>query len=151
MAAAGELLEWALVHGNKYGTPWAGVRSALAAGKNVLLDIDVQGARQIRDRFPEAVLVFILPPSAGELVRRLTGRGTEADEARRTRLVNSRAELPAVEAFDYVVVNDSFERAVATLEAIVCAERHRYVRAGDLTAELQRLDREIDIELQRSE
>ena len=139
LIAAGELLEWAAVHDRKYGTPRKGVEAALARGAHVVLDIDYQGARQVRRAFPDAVLVFVLPPSAAELRRRLTGRASEdaAQVVRRVR--TARDELAALDEFDYVVVNDDFEQALATLEAIVDAERHRLTRALDLderTAEL---------------
>ena len=147
MIAAGELVEWAEVHGHRYGTPARGIARAMASGKTVVLDIDIQGARSIRRAYPEAVLIFIVPPSGAELVRRLTGRGTEAETERRRRLHNARVELHAAGEFDFVVVNDDFERAVAGLQAILAAERKRYARLVDPEAQLQRIDREVaDIE-----
>ena len=143
MLAAGELVEWAEVHGHRYGTPAHGIAAALARDELVVLDIDVQGARQIRRSFPEAVLIFILPPSGDELVRRLRGRGSELPEERRRRLRNARAELHAAGDFDYVVVNDDFEGAVGALQAILAAERRRYVRLVDPEAQLERIDREV--------
>lgn len=151
MVAAGELLESALVHGHYYGTPAGGVAAAVARGQVVVLDIDVQGARQIRTRFPEAVLVFIVPPTGAELVRRLRGRGSEGDAERSRRLRNSRAELHAASEFDYIVVNDELERAVGALEAIVQAERLRYQRLIDPGAELERIDSEVADIVDRSE
>ena len=150
MIAAGELVEWATVHDRRYGTPKQTVKESLRAGNVVVLDIDVQGARQIRERFEDAVLVFILPPSAGELERRLTGRGTERRDSMEVRLRNARGELATAPGFDYVVVNDDFERAVATLESIVAAERHRVSHLKNLDTDLQRLDREIAAILERS-
>lgn len=144
MIEAGELLEWAVVHGHRYGTPRQGVEDALRADRIVLLDIDVQGARQVRRAFTDAVLVFVLPPSAGELVRRLTGRGSEPDEEVSNRLRVARQELPAAAEFDYVIVNDDFERAVQALEAIVLAERHRVRRAECLAGTLEALDVELE-------
>lgn len=143
MAEAGELAEWAEVHGRHYGTPREGVAQALARGRVVVLDIDVQGARQVRGVFPEAVLVFILPPSAAELARRLSNRGSEDDVERRRRLGNARAELQGADEFDYVVVNDDFDTALGALDAIVAAERHRASRAADLPGTLHGLDREL--------
>jgi len=143
MLAAGELLEWAEVHGHRYGTPARGVAAALQRGEIVVLDIDIQGARQIRRAFPDAVLIFILPPSGDELVRRLRGRGSEAPAERRRRLGNARAELHAAGEFDYVVVNDDFEGAVGALQAILAAERRRYDRLVEPDAQLERLDREV--------
>jgi guanylate kinase len=119
MAAQGELLEWAEVHGNLYGTPLANVQQAQARGQHLLLDIDVQGARQIRAALPEAVMVFVLPPSGRVLVERLAGRGTEAPGVREQRLRNAEDEIRAATGFDHVVVNDELERAVAELEAVL--------------------------------
>jgi guanylate kinase len=152
MVESGELLEWAWVHGRRYGTPERGVRAALAGGKTVMLDIDVQGALQMRARVPEAVLIFVLPPSADELLRRLSGRGSEPEQERVERMRNARAELASVEGFDYVVVNDDFESALSVLEAILTAERHRADRArGRITDELDRLQRGISSYIERNE
>ncbi len=151
MVAAGELVEWAEVHGHFYGTPARGIAAGVERGQIVVLDIDVQGARQIRARFPEAVLIFIAPPSGAELVRRLRGRNSEGDAERLRRLRNSRAELHAAAEFDYIVVNDELERAVGSLEAIVRAERLRYDRLVDPRAELERIDREVADIVDRSE
>jgi guanylate kinase len=140
----GELLEWANVHSNRYGTLRDGVRTALDAGDCVVLDIDVQGARRVRDLFPDAVLVFVLPPSTAELERRLDGRGTERAEEREVRLRSALMELGAVAEFDYIVVNDDFESAVRALEGIVEAERHRrtrYVALGERVTQLERMIR----------
>jgi guanylate kinase len=143
MTAAGELLEWAVVHGRRYGTPAREIARALDRGRIVVLDIDVQGARQVRAAFPGAVLVFVLPPTAAELARRLTGRGSEADEQMRVRLATALAEVGAAAEFDYVVVNDDFERALAALEAIVTAERQRTGRADKLGAAIADLTADI--------
>lgn len=151
MVAAGELVEWAEVHGHFYGTPARGVAAAIDRGQIVVLDIDVQGARQIRARFPDSVLIFIVPPSGAELVRRLQGRGSEGDAERNRRLRNSRAELHAASEFDYIVVNDELERAVGALEAIVQAERLRYARLIDPRTELERIDSEVAAIVDRSE
>jgi guanylate kinase len=144
MIDAGELLEWAVVHGRRYGTPKAAVRQAVTEGRTVVLDIDVQGARQIRGSFPDAVLVFILPPSAAELNRRLAGRGSEGWAQRITRLRTARAELGAASEFDYVVINDDFERALAALESIIRAERHRTARSDGLRDAITSLECELD-------
>ena len=137
MIAAGELVEWATVHGKRYGTPWHAVRSGLAAGNTVVLDIDIQGARNVRAAFPDAVLVFILPPDAAELKRRLAGRNSESVEDLRRRLGNALGELDACVEFDYVVVNDQFERALQLLGAIFHAERHAVPRAQDLASRVR--------------
>jgi guanylate kinase len=119
MIEAGELIEWAQVHGSFYGTPLGNVRDARARGQFLLLDIDVQGARQIRDRVPQAVHVFVLPPSGQVLVQRLTGRGSE-DEARvQRRLRNALEEIRTAGEFDHVVVNDDLQAAVADVGAIL--------------------------------
>lgn len=119
MIEAGELMEWAHVHGSFYGTPLRNVHQARARGQFLLLDIDVQGARQIRDKVPDAVLVFILPPSGEALVARLTGRGSE-DEARvQRRLRNALDEIRGALEFDHVVVNDDLDEAVRDVERVL--------------------------------
>lgn len=143
MIEQGALIEWAEVHGHRYGTQRAAVTESLARGGTVVLDIDIQGARQIRSAFPNAVLVFILPPSGAELDRRLATRGTESKAQRMRRIRAARDELPAVREFDYVVVNDDFEQAVAALAGIVSAERSRVRRKTELNRELERLDAEL--------
>ena len=132
MIAADELVEWASVHGRRYGTPWSAIRDGLDGGRTVVLDIDIQGARNVRSSFEDAVLVFVLPPNAAELRRRLAGRNTEGVEDLRRRLRNALNELDAVAEFDYVVVNDDFERALQALEAIFHAERQSVARVKDL-------------------
>jgi guanylate kinase len=112
MIAEGEFLEWATVHNqSRYGTPRSPVREAMNAGKSVLLEIDIQGARQVRASMPEAVLVFLLPPTWEELVRRLIGRGTESAEEQARRLATAKIELAAQNEFDYRVVNSKVEDA----------------------------------------
>jgi len=116
MVAGGELLEWALVHGrNRYGTPRAPVERHLAAGLPALLEIDLQGARQVRQTMPGALFVFLTPPSWAELERRLVGRGTEDAEERERRLSTARIELAAEPEFDVVIVNDDVRRATDEL------------------------------------
>ena len=116
MVAGGELLEWAVVHGRaRYGTPRAPVERTLESGRPALLEIDLQGARQVRGTMPEARFVFLSPPSWDELVRRLVGRGTEDEEERAARLETARTELAAVEEFDVTVVNDDIRRAAEEL------------------------------------
>ena len=127
MRDGGELLEWALVHGNHYGTPRLQVREALAKGRDVFLKIDVQGAAQVRRAVPGAVLIFLAPPSIDELVERLTTRGTETDGERTLRLHNAQRELAEVANFDYVVINQHgrVEETVDQIIAIIVAEHHR--------------------------
>lgn len=155
LVAEGMLAEWAVVHGERYGTLRREVVRALERGLVVVLDIDVQGARQIRESFPDAAHVFVLPPSGRELSRRLEGRGSEREAERRRRLLTARGELAAADEFDYVLVNDELETAVAMLEAIVAGERQRVKRVfgveGGLQSVLQRLDRELVEILERSE
>ena len=116
MAAAGELLEWAVVHGRaKYGTPRGPVEAALAAGRPALLEIDLQGARQVRSTMPEAQFVFLAPPSPEELERRLVGRGTDDPETIRRRLEHAREEMAAQPDFDVTIVNHFVEQAADEL------------------------------------
>lgn len=120
MVKRGELLEWAVVHGrNRYGTPRAAVEERLEAGVPVLLEIDLQGARQVRATMPQARFVFLAPPSWEELVHRLVGRGTEGPEERERRLATARVELAAVREFDHVIVNDDVHRAADELVSLM--------------------------------
>ncbi|CAN5847156.1 guanylate kinase [soil metagenome] len=119
MVAAEELLEWAVVHGtHRYGTPRPPVEQALAAGHKALLEIDLQGARQVRAAMPGARFVFLAPPSWDELVRRLAGRGTEPAAERERRLATARAEMAAEQEFDVTVVNADVRQAAADLVAL---------------------------------
>jgi guanylate kinase len=121
LIARGGLLEWATVHGvHRYGTPRAPVLQAIAEGRPALLEIDLQGARQVRDSWPDAQFVFLVPPSWEELERRLVGRGTESAAQRERRLETARAEMAAQAEFDHVVVNAEIGQAVKGLVALVC-------------------------------
>ena len=123
MIAEQELLEWAVVHkAARYGTPRKPVEEALAAGRRALLEIDLQGARQVREQLPEALFVFLMPPSWDELVRRLVGRGTESEEERERRLETARDELAAEAEFDVTIVNHEVHAAAEELVALVCSE-----------------------------
>jgi guanylate kinase len=124
----GEFLEWASVHGNFYGTSLKVVERELAAGRDIVLEIDVQGAASVRRIGMEAVSVFIIPPSFEILRRRLTGRQSENSETLALRLQNSRGEVEHYREFDYVVLNDDVDRAATQLASIVYAERARRVR-----------------------
>jgi len=115
----GEFAEWARVHGDLYGTPRSSLLEAGRGGRHVVLDIDVQGAMQIREAVPEALLLFILPPSVDVLLQRLAGRGTEGEEALRRRMGTAVQELRAAEAFDFFVVNDDLDRAVEEIRDLV--------------------------------
>ena len=120
LVAGGEMLEWAVVHWrHRYGTPRPPVERALAEGRPALLEIDLQGARQVRAAMPEALFVFLAPPSWEELVRRLVGRGTEDEQERERRLATARVELAAESEFDVTVVNDDLEQAAARLVALM--------------------------------
>ncbi|MCF3100896.1 guanylate kinase [Streptomyces roseoverticillatus] len=119
LIANGELLEWAEFAGNRYGTPRQAVLDRLEAGEPVLLEIDLQGARQVRETMPEAQLVFLAPPSWDELVRRLTGRGTESPEVIERRLAAAKVELAAESEFDVTLVNTSVEDVARELLALL--------------------------------
>ncbi|MCL3778159.1 MULTISPECIES: guanylate kinase [unclassified Actinomyces] len=120
LVAEGQMLEWALVHGCcRYGTPRGPVQAELDADRPVLLEIDLDGARQVRRTLPEALLVFLAPPSWDELVNRLVGRGTEDEAERERRLLTARTEMAAVGEFDHVVVNDTVARATDELEGLL--------------------------------
>jgi guanylate kinase len=128
MAAAGEFLEHAQVFDNLYGTAERSVRDLLEDDFDVVLEIDWQGARQVRARFPEAVSVFVVPPSVEALRQRLGGRGQDSPEVIERRMRDARSELSHFAEYDYMVVNDLFEVALADLRALVTAERLRLPR-----------------------
>ncbi len=121
----GYFAEWAEVHGNLYGTPRAPVEEHLASGRDVLFDIDVQGALLVKSVFPQGLFVFIMPPSREELERRLRGRGTDSGEAIARRLGNALGELRQAGQFDYLIVNDDLDTAADELRAIYVAGRTR--------------------------
>lgn len=124
---AGQMLEWAVVHGrNRYGTLRRTVEEAMLAGQAVLLEIDLQGARQVKESMPEANFVFLAPPSWDEMVRRLVGRGTESAEEQQRRLVSAKLELAAESEFDHTVVNDNVQRAAAELVTLMGIVPHEY-------------------------
>ena len=123
--AAGDFLEYAEYVGNLYGTPRLYVDRAMEQGRDVLLDIEIQGAEQVRQKRPETVRIYVAPPSWAELERRLVGRGTEDMEKVRFRLARGREEFAAARDFDYLVINDTVDRAVDELRAIMYAEHCR--------------------------
>lgn len=135
------LIEYASYCGNYYGTPRAYVEEQMAHGKNVILEIEIQGALKIKEKFPESLLIFVTPPSAAELKRRLEGRGTESAEMIARRLARAAEESEGMDAYDYIVVNDNLEACVEELHGLADAARRAPVRS-------QKLMREIREELQ---
>ncbi|WP_303783532.1 guanylate kinase [Azovibrio restrictus] len=125
MVEAGDFLEWAEVHGNYYGTSKRWIEAERAAGRDVLLEIDWQGARQVRQIFPDAISLFILPPSMEILSQRLQGRGTDSPEVIARRLAAAREEMSHVGEFGYVIINDDLQTALADFSAVVRASRLR--------------------------
>ncbi len=124
---AGKFIEWAEVHGDLYGTPKANLER-LQHGEDLILEIDTQGARRIRERFGDAVLIFILPPSLEVLQGRLRSRGGDAEEAIAARMQNAQKELDQIARYDYIVVNDEIEEATREVASIIIAERRKAVR-----------------------
>ena len=119
------LLEWAEIYKNRYGTPKGPILERLEKGIDVLLDIEMQGALQIKENYPDGVFIFILPPSMAELRKRLTGRGTESPEAIEMRLSQTLSEIAYVDKYDYLVVNGVLEEAVNRVKAIIIAEHSK--------------------------
>ena len=122
----GEFLEWAEVHGNYYGTSKKWIEAQMTAGRDVLLEIDWQGAQQVRKSFPMAIGIFILPPSLAVLQARLSGRGTDSPETIARRIAAARDEMRHVDEFDYVIINDDLQQALANLRSVVGASRLQY-------------------------
>lgn len=136
MVAADAFIEWANVHGKRYGTSKKGIQDRLANGDDVLLEIDYQGALQVRAAFPQAVLIFILPPSWEELRSRLENRGEDAPEVIELRMKNAATEMAQVEQFDFVIINELFETALFDLKAIIHAQRLKYISQRRLRADV---------------
>ena len=126
MIEHGDFFEWAEVHGNRYGTSRNAIERRLQAGEDVVLEIDYQGALQIKQLFPHAVLIFILPPSWGELEQRLKRRGEDQPEVIATRMANARHEVDQARHFDYVIINALFETALFDLKTVVHSQRLKY-------------------------
>ncbi len=122
----GEFLEWAEVHGNYYGTSKRWIEDEMLAERDVLLEIDWQGAQQVRKVFPQAIGIFVLPPSMAILHERLSGRGTDSEDVIARRIAAARDEMRHVDEFDYVIINDTLQQAVGDLQAIVRTARLRY-------------------------
>jgi guanylate kinase len=136
MVAAGEFLEWAIVHGNFYGTSKKQILEETGAGADIVLEVDVQGAASVRQLLMDSVSVFILPPSYEVLRQRLIARGTDSPEELEVRLRNAPEELKQYSAFDYVIINDEIERAAGQLASIIYAERARCMRQEGLIREV---------------
>lgn len=135
----GDFAEWAEVHGRMYGTLRSEVRRVLDAGRHVVMDIDIQGARLLARAFPDAVLIFVLPPSARVLMERLTARKSETREQLRVRMRNAAEELEAVDQYEYVVVNDQIDDAVCCVAAVIDAEAARRVRNPGVSAQAREI------------
>jgi len=131
MIEDGDFLEYAEVYGHYYGTPKKNVRDNLMQGKDTILEIDIQGALAVKDKFEEGVFIFIVPPSMDELKRRIVTRGTETKEEVLKRFSQAYEELNFIKRYNYVIVNDTVENAVAKMEAIVTAEKCRVSRQKD--------------------
>jgi guanylate kinase len=144
MVAGGELLEWAHVFGHHYGTPRRPVEAALAAGRDVLFDIDWQGTQQLREKVPsDLVSVFVLPPSAAELERRLRSRAQDSDAVIKARMTKAAEEMSHWAEYDYVVVNTDLDRAFAEVRAILAAERLKRDRQTGLSRFVRALQAEL--------
>ena len=130
-----ELLEHAVYVGNYYGTPRKFVEDKLSAGESVFLDIEVQGARQVKEKMPDAIMIFLIPPSLGELKKRLESRGTETEETIKGRLARAREEYAEADFYDYVVVNDDIDSAANELLSILTAEKCRFAARRQMLQE----------------
>lgn len=129
MIEADELLEWAEFCGNYYGTPKAAISSKLDEGKDVILEIETQGAMKVKECFPESIFVFVVPPSMEELENRLKGRDTEKEDVIKLRVDTAKKEIQLINKYDYVIVNDNLDEAVASLEGVIAADRLKTDRA----------------------
>ncbi len=145
----GEFAESAEVHGKLYGTLRREVQRVLGSGRHVVMDIDVRGAAQFVEAFPESVTIFLLPPSAEVLLRRLSSRKTEDPESLRKRLTSAVNELRQVARYQYVVVNDDLERAIGRVSAVIDAEAARRTRTGELDGRVDSLVTHLERELER--
>ena len=137
MINRGELLEWANVYGNYYGTPLKKIQEKLSDGQDILLEIDTQGAMNVQKKFPEGLYIFLLPPSLKTLEERIRGRGSETDESLKRRLGNAVNEIEVGKNYNYVVVNDTVDAAVKRIAMVIDAEHRRVVRNMDLFEKLE--------------
>jgi guanylate kinase len=131
-----ELVEWVEYCGNYYGTPKKYVEESLEQGFDIVLEIEVKGAVNIREKYPDSVLIFILPPSVEELARRIKGRGTEDEETIKKRIETAKMEITYIDRYDYIVVNSDIEAAVKDICSIMAAEKLKYGRIPDILNEL---------------
>ncbi len=138
MVGRDEFLEWAEVHGNLYGTARKEVLPRLRAGQDVILDIDVQGVRQVKQKYPASIAIFILPPSAEELGRRLRARGLDDEAQIEKRLANAAREIDEVPLYDYAIINEDLDKALGGLDAIVTAARLRPGRLQEQVARIRK-------------
>lgn len=132
------LIEYAQYVGNYYGTPRAYVEEQLSKGKNVILEIEIQGARKVKEKIPEALLVFVTPPTVEELKNRLVGRGTETEEVIADRLARAAEEAQGMGSYEYILVNDDLEECVDNLHQIICSEHARTVRNTEFVEEIRK-------------
>ena len=137
MIAEDALIEHACYVGNYYGTPKSYVMEQLEAGKNVILEIEIQGALKVKERFPDTLLLFVTPPSAGELERRLRGRGTETDEVIKSRLKRAVEEAEFMDRYDYILVNDDLETCVQEMHELIQAQRHKTSQNQEFIVEMK--------------
>ena len=128
MIENGEFLEYAQIYDNFYGTPKAAIIECLEKGQDVILEIEMQGARQIKEVYPEGVFIFVLPPSLEELKNRIVGRGTETEEEIEKRFSCAFKEINQIVNYDYFIVNEDIEKSVSDVEAIICAEKNKVTR-----------------------
>ena len=137
LIAEGGFLEYAKVYGKYYGTPLVKIQERLAEGDDILLEIDTQGALEVMKKCPDGLFIFLLPPSLGELERRIRGRGSETEESLKKRLGNAKAEIAVGEKYKYVVVNDTVKKAVARIKSIIVAEHALTEKNKELFEELE--------------
>lgn len=137
LISEGGFLEYANVYGNYYGTPLVKIQERLAEGNDILLEIDTQGALEVMKKCPDGLFIFLLPPSLGELERRIRGRGSETEESLKKRLGNAKAEIAIGEKYKYVVVNDTVKKAVASIKSIIVAEHALTEKNKELFEELE--------------
>ena len=148
MVSNGDFVEWAQVHGEKYGTPRDQLASAFRSETSLVLDIDVQGAIQIKNQIEDVTLIFLMPPSVEVLVERLRGRGTEKEEKLIERLQNAREEVVLAKEFDYMLVNEELDRVVAQIKEIITVERETNPKGIDLSSEIRQFQTGLDIVLE---